>query len=353
MNDDQYHPLLSGAWRGISHAAPDEKKRMISTMISGSALAAKFQDKESPEDCLLRETWEGDGADADQLPLSRAGDVHLQPMADRVYASVHGRRLDGEPHPCDEGELAWIKKADLLSLPLWKGDQIFWTFWTGTRHFFSLKPGMRETIWFWRYSMESVSCDRRGGCMPQCKLDVTLEPLSAAYLNQVERLWSDPAVIRYTSIRTPCTREAAAERLSNLSGRPTVFAVLHAGKFCGVAGCLPVEGETFGLFYQLPSYWGRGRPSRRRDGIGGAAPAVAVSHSLRGCGGGKHRQHPDFGRAGLSPGAHQRARRRLRAAGYLGVSAIFRQSRGGMPMSGKLLLFGFESLLNILALEEP
>ena len=92
--------------------------------------------------------------------------------------------------------------------------------------------------------------------MPQCKLDVTLEPLSAAYLNQVERLWSDPAVIRYTSIRTPCTREAAAERLSNLSGRPTVFAVLHAGKFCGVAGCLPVEGETFGLFYQLlPSYW--------------------------------------------------------------------------------------------------
>ena len=34
--------------------------------------------------------------------------------------------------------------------------------------------------------------------MPQCKLDVTLEPLSAAYLNQVERLWSDPAVIRYT-----------------------------------------------------------------------------------------------------------------------------------------------------------
>ena len=64
-----------------------------------------------------------------------------------------------------------------------------------------------------------------------------------------------------------------------------------------------------------------------------------------------NRQHPDFGRAGLSPGAHQRARRRLRTAGYLGVSAIFRQSRGGMPMSGKLLLFGFESLLNILALE--
>ena len=33
----------------------------------------------------------------------------------------------------------------------------------------------------------------------------------------------------------------------------------YAGKFCGVAGCLPVEGETFGLFYQLlPSYWGQG-----------------------------------------------------------------------------------------------
>lgn len=97
--------------------------------------------------------------------------------------------------------------------------------------------------------------------------------------------------------------EAAAERLSNLSGRPTVFAVLHAGKFCGVAGCLPAEEETFGLFYQLlPSYWGQGVGRAAAEMVLEALrPAVAVSHSLRGCGGGKHRQHPDFGRAGLSP----------------------------------------------------
>ena len=45
----------------------------------------------------------------------------------------------GEPHPCDEGELAWIKKADLLSLPLWKGDQIFLDLLDRNTPFFSLK----------------------------------------------------------------------------------------------------------------------------------------------------------------------------------------------------------------------
>ena len=45
----------------------------------------------------------------------------------------------GEPHSCDEGELAWIKKAELLSLPLWEGDKIFLRLLDTDRPFFSLK----------------------------------------------------------------------------------------------------------------------------------------------------------------------------------------------------------------------
>jgi len=45
----------------------------------------------------------------------------------------------GTPHPCDEGELAWIKKADLLSLPLWEGDKIFLRLLDTDTPFFSLK----------------------------------------------------------------------------------------------------------------------------------------------------------------------------------------------------------------------
>ena len=56
-----------------------------------------FEADESPEECVLREVKEETGytltsyrfRGIDQLPLSRAGDVHLQPMTDRVYASVY------------------------------------------------------------------------------------------------------------------------------------------------------------------------------------------------------------------------------------------------------------------------
>ena len=45
----------------------------------------------------------------------------------------------GETHACDEGELAWIKKEDLLSLPLWEGDKLFLKLLDTDEPFFSLK----------------------------------------------------------------------------------------------------------------------------------------------------------------------------------------------------------------------
>ena len=40
---------------------------------------------------------------------------------------------------CDEGELAWIGKQDLLSLPMWAGDKIFLELLDSDAPFFSLK----------------------------------------------------------------------------------------------------------------------------------------------------------------------------------------------------------------------
>ena len=40
---------------------------------------------------------------------------------------------------CDEGELAWIEKADLHALPMWEGDKIFLSLLDERRPFFSLK----------------------------------------------------------------------------------------------------------------------------------------------------------------------------------------------------------------------
>ena len=46
---------------------------------------------------------------------------------------------NGTPHPCDEGDLAWIKKAELLDLPMWEGDRIFLRLLEEDVPFFSLK----------------------------------------------------------------------------------------------------------------------------------------------------------------------------------------------------------------------
>ena len=98
-------------------------------------------------------------------------------------------------------------------------------------------------------------------------LGVALEPLAERHLDQTARLWGDPAVIRYTNMEKPCTREEAAERLRLLLDsqrtlpEPVIFAVLQAGRFCGAAGSPPVDADQgiFGLFYQLlPETWGQG-----------------------------------------------------------------------------------------------
>ena len=57
-------------------------------------------------------------------------------------ASLHLFTADGwtgTPKECDEGELAWIKKSELLKLRLWEGDKIFLRLLNTDEPFFSLK----------------------------------------------------------------------------------------------------------------------------------------------------------------------------------------------------------------------
>ena len=102
-------------------------------------VGGKFQEGESPEDCVLRETWEETG-----LTLTRYRYRGLVTFVSDRYETEYmhvftADRWTGEPHPCDEGDLAWIKKKDLLALPLWEGDRIFLELLERDAPFFSLK----------------------------------------------------------------------------------------------------------------------------------------------------------------------------------------------------------------------
>ena len=48
-------------------------------------------------------------------------------------------RADRALRECDEGDLEWVDKAAVPSLPLWAGDKIFFRLLNGDRPYFSLK----------------------------------------------------------------------------------------------------------------------------------------------------------------------------------------------------------------------
>ncbi len=102
-------------------------------------VGGKFQDGESPEDCVLRECFEETGLALTEYRY-RGLVTFVSDQAPTEYMHLFtASAWTGTPHPCGEGELAWIKKADLLSLPLWEGDRIFLRLLEEDAPFFSLK----------------------------------------------------------------------------------------------------------------------------------------------------------------------------------------------------------------------
>ena len=102
-------------------------------------IGGKFLDGESPEECMLRECMEETG-----LRISRwryRGIVTF--VSDRWESEyMHlftATEWDGEMRPCDEGELAWVDKEAVCSLPIWEGDKIFLRLLAENAPFFSLK----------------------------------------------------------------------------------------------------------------------------------------------------------------------------------------------------------------------
>lgn len=103
-------------------------------------VGGKFECDESPEECLLREVKEETGLILTNYTLRgivtfvsdewETQYMHLY-MADRFEGTLS--------ETCTEGELSWIPKEQILSLPLWEGDRIFLRMMQEGTEFFSLK----------------------------------------------------------------------------------------------------------------------------------------------------------------------------------------------------------------------
>ena len=103
-------------------------------------IGGHLEEGESPEECLVREMREETGV----TPLSPKLRGIITFVSDR-YGTEYMFLYSAEAYQgelisdCPEGDLQWVEKDRISSLPLWEGDKIFLRLMSENHPFFSLK----------------------------------------------------------------------------------------------------------------------------------------------------------------------------------------------------------------------
>ena len=103
-------------------------------------IGGKFEEGESPENCLLREVREETGLTLGSWRYCGIVTFVSDAWGTEYMHLFHSEDFHGSLRECDEGSLEWIEKSALASLPdLWEGDRIFLRMMENNEPFFSLK----------------------------------------------------------------------------------------------------------------------------------------------------------------------------------------------------------------------
>ena len=103
-------------------------------------IGGKFEEGESPEDCLLREVREETGLTLRSWQFRGIVTFVSDEWGSEYMHLFVSDDFSGEVRAdCDEGQLEWIDKQELLSKPIWEGDRIFLRLLYENAPFFSLK----------------------------------------------------------------------------------------------------------------------------------------------------------------------------------------------------------------------
>lgn len=102
-------------------------------------VGGKFEYGESPEECAVRETREETGLTMLE-PQFRGLVTFVSDEWGVEYMHLFTcSKFTGSLIDCDEGELVWLPKAELLTKKMWAGDRIFLRALEERNDFFSLK----------------------------------------------------------------------------------------------------------------------------------------------------------------------------------------------------------------------
>ncbi len=102
-------------------------------------VGGKFESGESAEDCLFREVKEETGLTLHSARLRGIITFISDEWEDELMFLYTSDDFEGKLTDCDEGELAFIPKDRILTLPLWEGDRIFLQLLMEDAPFFTLK----------------------------------------------------------------------------------------------------------------------------------------------------------------------------------------------------------------------
>jgi len=102
-------------------------------------IGGKFEDGESPEECMCREALEETGLTLHD-PTLRGIVTFVSNEWDNEYMFLYTcTHFSGELTECKEGNLEWVSKDKVCQLPIWEGDKIFFRLLNENAPFFSLK----------------------------------------------------------------------------------------------------------------------------------------------------------------------------------------------------------------------
>lgn len=107
-------------------------------------VGGKFEEGETPEECLLREVKEETGLSLTSYRL-RGVITFISDEWGSEYMFLYtadgyeGQLREDKMQDCEEGVLTWVPKPEIEKLNLWEGDKIFFRLMETEDRFFSLK----------------------------------------------------------------------------------------------------------------------------------------------------------------------------------------------------------------------
>lgn len=88
-------------------------------------VGGKFEENESPDECVVREVKEETGLNLLSYRL-RGVMTFVSDIWETEYMFIYtADKFEGKLTECNEGELLWIEKSKISDLKLWEGDILF------------------------------------------------------------------------------------------------------------------------------------------------------------------------------------------------------------------------------------